>query len=90
MTINTIFPGFQSVLNSTDRPNHEAVIDDIEGEQETLPELTAADHEPSKEPDGISHWRESITGASKGVTDKTDGDYERYSTCPSSVSLHLL
>lgn len=72
--INSIFPGVHSILNSADRPRNEDVADDVEGEKETLPDLTAADSQPL---DGISQWRESVTGASKGISNKTNGDYQR-------------
>lgn len=78
VAVNTVFPAFRSLLDNAETPNDEAIDDDLEGEQETLPELTAADRLPPVS-DGISRWRKSITGASKGITDKTDGDYQRYS-----------
>lgn len=68
------FPGLHTALNASNGPPQEEIDDDIEGEQETLPDLTEEDRLPST---GISQWRETIAGASKGVTDKTDGDYER-------------
>ena len=77
VAVNTVFPAFHSLLDNVEIPNDEAIDDDLEGEQETLPELTPADNLPPV-PDKISRWRKSITGASKGITDKTDGDYQRY------------
>ena len=62
---------------SRDNLNIDDVEDDIEGEQETLPELTSEDKQDILEPDAVSQWREAITGASKGVTDRTEGDYLR-------------
>jgi len=76
------FAGLHKVLNTgSELPCREDIDDDIEGEQETIPDLHAEDLEASEEDDKeanlVSQWRESITGASKGVTDKTDGEYQR-------------
>ncbi len=76
------FAGLHKLLNTTSElPCREDVDDDIEGEQETIPDLHAEDleatEEADKEGDLVSQWRESIMGASKGVTDKTDGEYQR-------------
>ena len=84
VAVNTVFPAFHSLLDNAEIPNDEAIDDDLEGEQETLPELTPADRLPPVS-DGISRWRKSITGASKGITDKTDGDYQRYSKAIDSL-----
>ncbi|KAF8177436.1 hypothetical protein BJ912DRAFT_1063599 [Pholiota molesta] len=67
------FPELQALLSSM-VSEQEAVEDDIEGEIETLPNLTAEDRAP---PSGTSRWRESVAGASKGIADKTDSDYQR-------------
>ena len=73
------FAGLHSVLNSTSdgRPEPDDIIDDINGEQETLPDLTPDDATPSDSDTLISQWRTSVTGASKGVTEKTDAEYRR-------------
>jgi hypothetical protein len=73
------FAGLHSVLNSTPdgRPERDDIIDDINGEQETLPDLTPDDATPSDSDTLISQWRTSVTGASKGVTEKTDAEYRR-------------
>ena len=73
------FAGLHSVLNSTSdgRPEPDDIIDDINGKQETLPDLTPDDATPSDSDTLISQWRTSVTGASKGVTEKTDAEYRR-------------
>jgi len=77
------FAGLYNLLHSASEASPpEDIEDDIEGEQETLPDLWPEDIEAFEddqhERDLISQWRESITGASKGVTEKTDGEYQRY------------
>jgi hypothetical protein len=62
------------------KPLQEDIEDDIEGKKETIPNLTEDD---LQQPDEISgpfaaKWRESITSASKGVTEKTDSEYQRF------------
>lgn len=64
-----------------ENPLQEDVDDDIEGEKETIPNLTEDDlRQPDQSP-GLgpfaANWRASITSASKGVTDKTDSEYQR-------------
>ena len=63
-------------------PLQEDIDDDIEGEKETIPTLTDEDlqqlHEVNQNPGPFAAmWRASVTSASKGVTDKTDSEYQR-------------
>jgi hypothetical protein len=75
------FKGIHDLLtNESLRPHQEDIEDDIEGEKETLAELTndeiAAEREWTK---GFSsQWRESVNEASKGVTEKTDAGYQSF------------
>jgi hypothetical protein len=57
----------------------EEVEDDIDGEKETIPNLTEDDlQQPDQNPGPFAvQWRASITSASKGVTEKTDSEYQR-------------
>lgn len=73
------FAGIHSILKtSVDNLHIDDIEDDMEGEQETLPELTTEDKlDDIRVPGTISRWREAITGASKGVTDRTEGEYVR-------------
>jgi len=62
------------------KPLEEDIADDLEGERETIPNLTAGDLEDLKEKNPgpfASTWRASIASASKGITDKTDNEYQR-------------
>ena len=62
------------------KPLQEDVVDDIEGEKETIPNLTEDDlQQPADQNPGpfAANWRASITSASKGVTEKTDSEYQR-------------
>jgi hypothetical protein len=62
-----------------EKPLQEDIEDDIEGEKETIPNLTEDDLQPSDQSPGPfdETWRASITSASKGVTDRTDSEYQR-------------
>ena len=58
-----------------EKPLQEDIDDDIE---ETIPNLTEDDLQLSDQSPGPSaKWRASITSASKGVTEKTDSEYQR-------------
>jgi len=77
------FAGLYNLLHNTSEASPpEDIEDDIEGEQETLPDLQPegieAFEDNQHECNLISQWQESITGASKGVMEKTDGKYQRY------------
>ena len=73
-----------------EKPLQEDIDDDIDGEKETIPTLTVDDLQQLDEVDQSDQnpgpfaamWRASITSASKGVTDKTDSEYQR--------SVHLI
>jgi hypothetical protein len=74
------FKGIHNLLTDKSlRPHQEDIDDDLEGEKETLAELThdeiAAERERTKV--FSSQWRESVNEASKGVTEKTDAGYQR-------------
>jgi hypothetical protein len=67
-----------------EKPLQEDIDDDIEGEKETIPTLTEDDLQHLNEDNqnfgplaATATWRASITSASKGVTDKTDSEYQR-------------
>lgn len=78
---------FQAInpANEWERPRDEEVMDDVEGEQETMP-----DHEPQDElvgeiqsegfsADGgqMSQLKGTLLHVSKGVSEGTDGEYRR-------------
>jgi len=63
-----------------EKPLEEDVNDDLEGERETIPDLTPGDLEDLNDENPgpfASSWRASITSASKGVTEETDSGYQR-------------
>ena len=63
-----------------EKPLQEDIDDDIEGEKETIPNLTEDDLQPASDLNPgpfAANWRASITSASKGVTEKTDSEYQR-------------
>lgn len=72
------FAGLRSVLELTAdaRPAPNDIIDDLNGEQETIPDLTLDDVAPSETL--LSQWKTSVIGASKGITEKTDTEYRRF------------
>jgi len=63
-----------------EKPLQEEIDDDIEGEKETIPNLTEDDLREQDQSPGpfAAKWRASITSASKGVTEKTDSEYQRF------------
>jgi hypothetical protein len=63
-----------------EKPLQEDIDDDIEREKETIPNLTEDDlQQPEDQNPGpfAANWRASVTSASKGVTEKTDSEYQR-------------
>ncbi|KIK03877.1 hypothetical protein K443DRAFT_5035 [Laccaria amethystina LaAM-08-1] len=68
-----------SALNShedDDRITEEEIELDLEDERATVPDLVHEDLEPGNH-EFMQTWKKSVFGASKGVTDKTDGEYQR-------------
>ncbi|KAF8868454.1 hypothetical protein CPB84DRAFT_1934166 [Gymnopilus junonius] len=59
-----------------DLPYNEDIQNDLEGEKETIPDLSSRDSAPSENPT-VFLWRKTISGASKGVSEKTDSEYQR-------------
>ena len=58
----------------------EEINDNLEDERETIPNLTVGDLEDlnDKNPGPFaSTWQASIVSMSKGVTDKTDSEYQQ-------------
>ncbi|KAF8907240.1 hypothetical protein CPB84DRAFT_293072 [Gymnopilus junonius] len=68
-------PGLNSIF-SKERPHEEDIENDMDGEKETIPDLSSGDSQPSENPT-VFLWRKTITGASKGVSEKTDSEYQR-------------
>ena len=68
------------LTDESQRLHQEDIDDDLEGEKETLAELTndeiTAERERTKR--FSSQWRESVNEASKGVTEGTDASCQRY------------
>lgn len=85
------YAGLTAFLNGADRPSPDDVEADIEGEQETLPDLLDDDINPPPEPDdgeaiptantpaNLSRLQleQTVAGVSKGVTDTTEMGYLR-------------
>ena len=75
-----------------DRPLEEEVNNDLEGEHEIIPGLTADDIEDFDDDNPgpfASSWRASIISTSKSVTEKTDSKYQ-WSTLLSLLPLVYL
>ena len=72
--------GLTNILASSTAA-YEEILADIEGEQETVPDLTAEDFEPqegSTESIGLpSQWETALSSVGKGVTDSTHNEYIR-------------
>jgi len=90
-TTPPVIPGLEFVFSSEadhppDQLQEDDIADDIAGEQETIPELSAEDFNPPDESEGdivsghgqAAAWTKTVAGASKGVSDKTDSEYRRY------------
>ena len=75
-----------------EKPLPEEIEDDIEGEKETIPNLTEDDlQHPDQSPGPFAaNWRASITSASKGVTERTDSEYQRFVICSLRILSHQL
>lgn len=84
-----------------EKPLQEDIDDDIDGEKETIPTLTVDDLQQLAEVDQsdgdqnpgpfATMWRASITSASKGVSDKTDSEYQRLAKqCAAFLISHQL
>jgi hypothetical protein len=83
------FKGIHDLLtDKSQRPHQEDIDEDLEGEKETLAELTndemAVERERTKRLS--SQWRESVNEASKGVTEGTDAGYQRFFTLAPSAA----
>jgi hypothetical protein len=76
------YMGLTNVLASS-TADYSEILADIEGEQETVPDLTAEDFEPqegSTESIQIglpTQWEKAISSVGKGVTDSTHNEYIR-------------
>jgi hypothetical protein len=73
--------GLTNILASS-TVDYEEILADIEGEQETVPDLTAEDFEPQEgsTADSIGlppQWEKAISSVGKGVTDSTHNEYIR-------------
>ena len=72
--------GLTNILASS-TADYSKILADIEGEQETVPDLTAEDFEPQEGSiDSIalpSQWEEAISSVGKGVLDSTHNEYIR-------------
>ena len=77
---DTNYSGLKNILTSP-TGDYSEILADIEGEQETVPDLTAEDYEPQEgSTDSIrlpSQWEEAISSVGKGVTDETHREYIR-------------
>ena len=70
--------GLTNVLASSSAGDYSEILADIEGEQETVPDLTAEDFEPQEGSIGLpSQWEEAISSVGKGVADTTHREYIR-------------
>jgi len=87
----SVISGLEFVLDTEaahppDQLQDDDIADDIAGEQETIPELSAEDFQPPDENEGdvvsglgqAATWTKTVAGTSKGVSNKTDSEYRRY------------
>ncbi len=79
------YPGLVTAFSDAHITYDEDIQADLEGEQETLPDLAEddftsvpANDDTPDQPAIPPEWKKTVAGASKGVADKTEGDYLRY------------
>ena len=79
------YPGLVTAFSDAHITHEEDIQADLEGEQETLPDLAEddftsvpANNNTPDQPAILLEWKKTVTGASKGVADKTENDYLRY------------
>ena len=73
---HSAFKGVHELLtNKSERPHQEDIDDDLEGEQETLAELTSDEITTERLK---RQWQESVDEAFQGVTEKTNDGYQRF------------
>lgn len=79
-----LYAGLEAVLQHSTSQDHldqyerDYIQADMEGEQETLPDLTSGDFSVSETEDfDVSQWKKTVDGASKSVTDDTERGYIR-------------
>lgn len=83
------YPGLVTAFSDAHITHNEDIQADLEGEQETLPDLAEDDftavppNDDSPDQPGSGtvippEWKKTVAGASKGVADKTESDYLRY------------
>jgi hypothetical protein len=78
------FAGVKEALTVT-FSDLEEVQNDLEGEQEALPDITNEDAQPIPEeeddfqayPGGLEELKKMVLNASKGVTEETDKQYKK-------------
>jgi hypothetical protein len=81
---NTNYSGLTNILTSSFAGDYSDVLADIEGEQETIPDLAPQDFEdenlqpvPAVSSGLPPQWEEAISSVGKGVTETTDREYIR-------------
>lgn len=67
-----------SPVNDWEKPEEAEIEDDVEGEQETFVEPDATTDEDQSDEAKLSRLKAFLLNASKGVTDGTDEEYQRY------------
>ena len=79
------YPGLVTAFSDAHITHEEDIQADLEGEQETLPDLAEddftsvpANDDTPDQPAILPEWKKTVTSASKGVADKTENDYLRY------------
>jgi hypothetical protein len=67
-----------SPQNDWEKPEQEEIDDDVEGEQETFVGPDATKDEGESEEAKVNRFKASVLNVSKGVSDSTDEEYQRY------------
>jgi len=72
------YAGLHAAVSLSQYEDHEAIAYDLAGAQESVPDLPGFLHEAEDEDEVDSQWREAVSGASKGITDRTEKEYARW------------
>jgi len=74
------YAGLHAAVKLSQYEDHEAIAYDLAGAQESVPDLPDFPHEAEDEDEDEvdSLWREAVSGASKGITDRTEKEYARW------------
>jgi len=72
------YAGLHAAVSLSQYEDHEAIAYNLAGVQESVLDLPGLLDEAEDEDEVDSQWREAVSGASKGITDRTEKEYARW------------